>query len=900
MTPFMEGSDGVHDPISSEAREEEERCRGLRSGMVWLQDSYVAAQVEARRLLEAYGPDVTLDSVLRDPEESRRLGEVLSPRDPADPLHYRLFAVIMHHGTAYSGHYSAYIRDCHREGNWTAPPAECSSKASNGTDFAEALKTVCFLQNRPGQLLVKEGSPLNVLLSIMSTCSEGTSSPHKQISSRVMQVRISRAFRHTISTSRYAQVSQLSGLVKRNIGKNWNQLYQKVHGSLLDFAKKHSDFFQVSGTEISLRDMRYQAVPEEQFVGEWRRLQGETARGAEETKDAMVQSPSDDAMVEADAVLAAQLAQEENGVGGVDCASSQAANAGQWQTSGKKKKNTSRKQRNKLNAKAAAAGATPSQSTKEGAKSPHKTQGAPDEVLPSTHVVAVSEPTKAGVGCDSSLPKTEGEDPFVQAENDQVEMLAQQLLNNYHGPFFCFNDSEVRPVYVTELANAFEGRSSAYLLVYRQTGAGSQCVGEEDSRLQVTAPAILDDAAVLSTPPPALWLDQVLSRNAELQQKRHEYVNYMHSVKLTIYFPIHFTSSWPCLTLISPDDLLAMGAVEPSLASGLEVECDISKGVKMLREDIIAKALSALASADLSTVLGLPNKGSVGGDDINISKLQALSHIPNKSKSAPLYFAYPALASSDLVGDTLSHNSAIVLWSTPHLPNLSGDMEFLDVAPKSLTVTYKAEPAGVITSKDVYMPQSLPLSDLCRLVTETLQLDLSQVQIHAMQERRIIYQTKNQGGKTTEWFATPLWKSNMLTKSFALQSQRYGQMEWREVLVENVGMSRPSASGLASKEVLRRNRLRSIRVELDVGSSTITRLRKDYGKGGALYPGDSGEEGIKESTANAEDEEQTSDDLSSCTAKVRECHFAQHFPCVSFTNHAFHSWILIRVLPCGT
>ena len=37
------------------------------------------------------------------------------------PQVYDLFAVVIHSGTPYSGHYHAYIRDTLQEGNWRVP-----------------------------------------------------------------------------------------------------------------------------------------------------------------------------------------------------------------------------------------------------------------------------------------------------------------------------------------------------------------------------------------------------------------------------------------------------------------------------------------------------------------------------------------------------------------------------------------------------------------------------------------------------------------------------------------------------------------------------------------------------------------------------------------------------------
>jgi hypothetical protein len=176
MAPFMEGSPGVDDPISADATEEAGKCQELRSDMVWLDQVWDVAKQEARRLREVFGGDneLTAEVLLNDPGEYHRLKKLLSPSHLGDALRYQLFAVIMHHGSAYSGHYSAYIRDCNREGTWTPPPPDRGEKKSGEVDGSLNSK-ICFVLKRPGELVVKEGSPLNVLLSIMNTTTEGDS-----------------------------------------------------------------------------------------------------------------------------------------------------------------------------------------------------------------------------------------------------------------------------------------------------------------------------------------------------------------------------------------------------------------------------------------------------------------------------------------------------------------------------------------------------------------------------------------------------------------------------------------------------------------------------------------------------------------------------------------------------
>lgn len=617
----------------------------------------------------------------------------------------------------------------------------------------------------------------------------------------------------------------------------------------MDFTKKHKDFFKVDGTEVSLLDTRYQSIPVEQFDAELSQLESVASQTSSVVMDG----------IDADAALAARLQEEERAASSPSTSSPAKVTTGgeeEWKTSGKKK-NKSRKQKNKEKGKAAAvvaAGASPQQ--KSGSATTSQSNPSPQKSSPSP-----TTQTEAETNSDKNDTQSSEALAAEAEEATQIEILAQELLNVFHGPFFCFNDSEVRPIHITDLSSSFEGRSSAYLLIYRQVHEAPYSADQDE--MAVSGP-LSAEALTLPMHPPSLWREQVEARNAELSVKRVEFENYMHSVKLKVYFPVHFTSSWPCLTLTSPEDLVSMGSIPSELARGLEVECDISKGVKMLREDIISKALTALQSVDLSTVLGL-NGGE--DDDIMISKLVPLSE-SQKPGLRPLYSMCPALSASDTVGDALAHNTSVVLWTTLHLPDRSGDIEPLSEAPRNLRVAFKSETSGGMEKKDVYLPLTSSMADLCRVAAECVGLDLPRVQIHSLEERKIIYNTKHSGGKLKEWYATPLWKSGALTKPFALQNQRYRQMEWNEVLVENVGNARPSTMGLASKEIIRRNRLRTIRVELDVGGSTLTRLRKDYAKGGLMCTDEIGASIPTEDAMEVENVCDDVDDLASTTVKV--------------------------------
>ena len=184
MALFVEDSDEskvASAPVSSDPEEEKERYQYLRNSMIWMSDVKEKALLEARRLRSEYGsiPAEKIIENLSD-EEYCRIYDTLTPWQRfGNNLKYQLFGVIMHHGSAYSGHYSAYLRDCLGEGTWKAPTSTYSNKKTNNSETntnsasTDLPNDLCYILPRPGETLVKEDSPLNVVLTIVHTSSDG-------------------------------------------------------------------------------------------------------------------------------------------------------------------------------------------------------------------------------------------------------------------------------------------------------------------------------------------------------------------------------------------------------------------------------------------------------------------------------------------------------------------------------------------------------------------------------------------------------------------------------------------------------------------------------------------------------------------------------------------------------
>ena len=117
-----------------------------RSNMVWLSD-------------------------LRTQQGRQRAETVSASLDGAEHV-YDLFAIIIHRGTAYQGHYIAYIRDTQNLGHWTpadtfrnAGASEAAKDAAKGKGKGNGKQGNGFGKGRDGGREVKAGDMIALLLS---------------------------------------------------------------------------------------------------------------------------------------------------------------------------------------------------------------------------------------------------------------------------------------------------------------------------------------------------------------------------------------------------------------------------------------------------------------------------------------------------------------------------------------------------------------------------------------------------------------------------------------------------------------------------------------------------------------------------------------------------------------
>ncbi|GFO30595.1 ubiquitin carboxyl-terminal hydrolase 40 [Plakobranchus ocellatus] len=117
----------------------------------------------------------------------------------AEDQTYELFSVVVHRGSAFGGHYFAYIRDIDSLGSWVAPHDEKAQKkvdpSSTGLDIIECQSPVDLIENILGGV------------------------EHQTMS-----------------------IDRLCAEISKTTGVSWNKRFKKVHGPLNKFLKNCSNF----------------------------------------------------------------------------------------------------------------------------------------------------------------------------------------------------------------------------------------------------------------------------------------------------------------------------------------------------------------------------------------------------------------------------------------------------------------------------------------------------------------------------------------------------------------------------------------------------------------------------------------------------------------------------------
>ena len=244
---FQKSADRGNPLPKYEGTKEQDYVAGIKKYCRWTKDIYEDAQDIIKKIMIT-NPDLNVNSL--EPLEivalkKQFLSKCLPKSENLDPLKdlekcdglYQLHAIIMHRGTAFSGHYFAYIRDSLGEGNWELPKDNPEDTDVNKKYQTSEKKFFHREVSRDGKeiYVVNSDSPLGFLVSIFLEIESRSLSPYK-----------------------------LSILVKQKLGKTWIEYFDN-QGALNAFLKTYTDIFETSTYLIKLvADTRL--VDEEEFL----------------------------------------------------------------------------------------------------------------------------------------------------------------------------------------------------------------------------------------------------------------------------------------------------------------------------------------------------------------------------------------------------------------------------------------------------------------------------------------------------------------------------------------------------------------------------------------------------------------------------------------------------------
>ena len=685
-------------------------------------------------------------------------------------------------------------------------------------------------------------------------------------------------------------MDKLNGAIKKNLGKSWVQLFQKEYGKLTDFVTKNEPFFSFEERTkvVRLKDVRYRSVSLEIFMREYLEMTPPEQASS---------SPKPLNQIDEDAAYAMMIQQEESSMESGEVQNGEPNST--WHSKTKKK---SRRQRNKETAKAL-------MKTQENAKvtiGKKEESASPSTLRPNNEDVKeemTQSPSQTGNQPISPETNNQSIGDFPSEDSDD-ELLTQLLLNEFHGKFYCFNDSEVRPIFLTDLCNAFEGKSSAYLLIYRKLDMGDLNVFASSNLIDLEHPHpvtqdkkyslllklrsyvrnlqmsnqsgtrnddhLMEQEQEISEmgrliDPPAYWKSKIDLLNTSFQSRRQEFEMMMKSLTLRVYLPEHFISDWPCLNYKNSDG----GGLRmpPVWYHGIEIECDMSKTITEICQEIWSKMIEEAQKANkvpyLGNLLGLPSNWQTLEISFQLSEILVCPKLSNETSASTIlpptrYYVKTPPSVDTFIKDNFSHQSRVLFYCQGYhrlpAPYESTSIEIMETPPKELIVTYAAGDNLISTnliSSHLYLPQTLQLHPLCQYVCSYLGISSVQhIHIYLIQERKSPTATRttvnslssglsNQIstlGKSKEYYATSLWKSGLISRGIQ-QGLSFGQLEGCEIIVENLASAKKSSpnSGLAHQEITRRNRLRTIRIDLE-NSGSLLQLQKDYSLGGKMFP----------------------------------------------------------------
>eukprot|EP01034_Spumella_vulgaris_P022855 gene22855-29029_t len=736
MDLFAEGRAGVNDERCATAEDENKCLSELKGGMLWLEHACDNAKQIATQLVQSHGKDVTLES-LSPSQQGEVASEMLVTRyldgkGTKDSQVYQLHSVVMHRGSAHSGHYFAYIRDDLSEGHWTTPPPIVLSVATTASQKKNKTNEKKIESGNHAPLLTKinkiDTSALKSKPVSLSSASVTSHASASQVSEKTAEhyvvesaskvvymadnsplaliYRVLDEFTETekkkarpkgnkaVPPARM-QIGNLGrDLIKKlPAGGTWNSLHAAKLGSLQEYVQRHDQLFYVDATikmvTVSFKMPRriVKIVSAAQFATVQRTERSKTEGGAVsvESHPPHEEEEVSDSPLDEDEALARAL-QTSLDLEGVQVQlGGSSGEHSDWATATRKK--------------------------------PTKRDSKETEVPPAVSVPAVVEEV---------VEELSVEEKEMLLRDEAVDRVSNVLLNRFYGPFFEFNDSAITPMTLAGLERSFSGQDSAYLLVYRRCDVAS---------LRKKLSAGLSSVAVEPVvPPPSYWADEVATMNDKLQSERLEYETSTNSVRLLVRCPAHVTYSSPFLLPVGGESFITL-------------EISNRSTVSQVIEQFLAENSDRLGSMGLTSTaeLVLSRLVQYGAEGFHVSSMP--------------------LEVTAVIGEALDNGALLchplLLWNGSSISGQSVATGF-ESLPKKLSVRRlgvdssgqyaksKAPRVAVTeTLESFYVPYSTTVSGLCYLLASRLSIDPFSACVHFMEDAGRVRTGKSDGVLTS-------------------------------------------------------------------------------------------------------------------------------------------------------
>lgn len=360
-------------------------------------------------------------------------------------------------------------------------------------------------------------------------------------------------------------------------------------------------------------------------------------------------------------------------------------------------------------------------------------------------------------------PPSEATEASLRVE-DRVDMLAQELLNACFGQFYLFNDSEVRPVCITDMAKAFEGRNSAYILIYRK----------------------VNYLPVQAVPPPAYWMEKIAAQNAQLAQDRAAYEQAKRCVKVRIYLAqLHFRHDPP---LLAPLD---HSGIDPIVSNGLAMEL-VSTAPLREHFEVVLQSFESL-SIDVARFLGR------NVHDMKFSRLE---------KHGAYYYAGPELDPQTITADIAAPAEIpLLLWSRHQ--QRSGYITIMSSPPKAAAVMYRNY-SRAIGHFEMLFASNASVKEVCETACRKAGVLFQTSMIYVLSQMPPRSKTHGHRGKLREYASSTLFQRGVIDFSWPA-GLTWGAVDGHELIIDDT----IAESNLAEQEAFRRNRIITIDVETD-------------------------------------------------------------------------------------